>query len=110
MAKTVSTPDSPPDWAKTMRARAKRFGTEISILALTLPIAAGARAQETPQASGNRHFTAAPAPKSVEDEAAATDVILGIPVNTIFFVAVAVIAVLWFTLGGGRKAKLGRPQ
>jgi len=34
--------------------------------------------------------------------------ILGVPVNTIFFVAAGVIAVLWFTLGGGRKPKVTR--
>jgi hypothetical protein len=55
------------------------------------------------------------APKSPETEAdaaaaaeAAPDLIFGYEANTLFFIAVAVIAVFWFTLGGGRKPKVSR--
>jgi len=48
-------------------------------------------------------FTSIPKP---QDEGG--DMILGIPANTIFFVAAGIIAVLWFTVGGGRKAKVTR--
>ena len=34
--------------------------------------------------------------------------ILGVPANTIFFVTAGVLALLWFTLGGGRKPKVTR--
>ena len=59
-------------------------------------------------------FKAAPAAPPTEEEAKAAaeaaaligDTILGIPLNTIFFVAAAVIALFWFTIGGGRKPKV----
>lgn len=41
---------------------------------------------------------------------AQADYILGIHVNTLFFIGAGVAAVLWFTIGGGRKAKLGGPK
>ncbi len=84
----------------------------ISTCALGITVAAMAAAQS----GGNFKV----APKSAEAEAANTaaadteaasvmpDAILGIPVNTLFFVAAGVLAVLWFTLGGGRKAKVSR--
>ncbi len=85
-----------------MRGRLGRCAAGISTGALGITVAAMAVAQS----GGN--FKAAP--KSAEAEAAAgmPDMILGIPVNTLFFVAAGVIAVLWFTLGGGRKAKVSR--
>lgn len=79
----------------------------ISAFALGLAVAAMAAAQ-----SGGNFQTA---PKSAATEAAeataaaaAPDMILGIEVNTIFFIAAGVIAVFWFTLGGGRKPKVSR--
>ena len=106
MAKAVTTSRS---LVKSVRHRAAGMLAGATVLALTLPVAA--LAQNSPQASGNRHFTAAPKPKPTEDEAAAAgDMILGIPANTIFFIAVVAIGIFWFTLGGGRKAKLERPQ
>ena len=85
-----------------MRGRLGQCAAGISTIALGLTVAAMAAAQ-----SGK---TFKVAPKSAEAEAAAeaSDMILGVPVNTIFFVAVGVIAVLWFTLGGGRKPKVTR--
>ena len=61
--------------------------------------------------SGSGRFQAAPKSpeaEAVDAEAAAQagDMILGIPANTIFYVAVGVIALFWFTMGGGRKAKV----
>ena len=85
-----------------MRGRLGQCAAGISTCALGLTVTAMAAAQ-----SGK---TFKVAPKSAEAEAAAeaSDMILGVPVNTIFFVAVGVIAVLWFTLGGGRKPKVTR--
>jgi hypothetical protein len=65
------------------------------------------------QSGGN--FKAAPksaATEAAEADAAAAapDMIFGISANTIFFVAVGVIALLWFTIGGGRKPKVTGQQ
>jgi len=61
-----------------------------------------------PQGSGNRHFTSAPGQNAAADEPEqmVPDSIMGVHVNTIFLVAVGVIALYWFTLGGGRRAKI----
>ncbi len=90
-----------------MRGRLGQCAAGISTCALGITVAAMAAAQS------GKNFKAAP--KSAEAEAAdaaaaaaAPDMILGIPVNTLFFVAAGVIAVLWFTLGGGRKPKVTR--
>lgn len=90
-----------------MRGRLGQCAAGISTCALGITVAAMAAAQT----GGNFQV----APKSAEAEAAEAeaasampDAILGIPVNTLFFVAAAVIAVFWFTLGGGRKAKVSR--
>ncbi len=90
-----------------MRGRLGRCAAGISTGALGITVAAMAVAQS----GGN--FKAAPKSAEAEavDAAAAAgmpDMILGIHVNTLFFVAAGVIAVLWFTLGGGRKAKVSR--
>jgi len=50
-------------------------------------------------------------PVTAEAQAAAEaepTMILGYEANTMFFVAAGVIALFWFTLGGGRKPKLNR--
>ncbi len=99
-----------------MRGRLGQCAAGISTCALGITVAAMAVAQqniyEKPTKGG---FQAAP--KSAEAEAAEAaaaaesgnfDVILGVHVNTIFFVAAGVIAVVWFTRGGGRKAKVSR--
>ena len=91
---------------KSVHRRTAGILAGAAVLALTLPVAA--LAQNATRSSGNRHFTSAPVPKA--DEAAEADMILGIPANTIFFVAVVAIGIFWFTLGGGRKAKLERLQ
>ena len=92
---------------RRMRRRLGRCAAGISTCALGITVAAMAAAQS----GGN--FKAAP--KSAEAEAAEAaaasvmpDAILGIPVNTLFFVAAGVLAVFWFTLGGGRKPKVTR--
>jgi len=88
-----------------MRGRLGQCAAGISTTALGIAVAAMAAAQS------GKSFKVAP--KSAETEAAeaaaeaaAPDMILGIQVNTIFFIAAGVIAVFWFTLGGGRKAKV----
>ncbi len=89
-----------------MRGRLGQCAAGISTCALGLTVAAMAAAQ-----SGKTFKVAPKAPEAEAEAAAASDsidMILGIPVNTIFFVAAGVIAVLWFTLGGGRKAKVTR--
>ncbi len=60
------------------------------------------------QQSSSGRFKAAPVPQGAEEGGEGLDYILGIHVNTIFFVAVVAIGIFWFTLGGGRKAKVGR--
>ena len=90
-----------------MRGRLGRCAAGISTTALGITVAAMAAAQT----GGN--FQAAPKSaeaEAAEAEAASTmpDAILGIPVNTMFFVAAAVIALFWFTIGGGRKPKVTR--
>jgi hypothetical protein len=98
-----------------MRGRLGQCAAGISACALGITVAAMAAAQQQNiyEKPAKGRFLAAP--KSAEAEAAEAaaaagmpDVILGIPVNTLFFVAAGVIAVLWFTLGGGRKAKVNR--
>ncbi len=85
-----------------MRGRLGQCAAGISTIALGLTVAAMAAAQS------GKNFKMAP--KSVETEAAseASDMILGVSVNTMFFVAAGVIALFWFTLGGGRKPKVTR--
>ena len=87
-----------------------RCAAGVSTFTLGISVAAMAMAQ-----SSNGHFQAAPKSpetEAVEAEAAAQvgDMIFGIPVNTIFFVAVGVVALFWFTMGGGRKAKVTGQQ
>ena len=86
-----------------------RCAAGISTCMLGITVAAMAVAQS----GGN--FKAAPksaATEAAEADAAAAapDMIFGISANTIFFVAVGVIALLWFTIGGGRKPKVTRQQ
>lgn len=84
-----------------------RRGAEgVATLSLAVSVSAVAFAQSG-QGSGNRHFKGAPVPK---EDNGGLDTIMGIHINTIFFIAVGVIALLWFTVGGGRKAKIGRSQ
>ena len=100
-----------------MRGRLGRCAAGISTGALGITVAAMAVAQQQNifEKPTKGRFQAAPKPpeagaEAAEAEAASVmpDAILGIPVNTLFFVAAGVIAVLWFTLGGGRKAKVSR--
>jgi hypothetical protein len=89
-----------------MRGRLGQCAAGISTAALGISVAAMAAAQS------GRNFKAAPkAPESEAELAAASDsadMILGFPVNTLFFIAAGVVAVFWFTLGGGRKPKVTR--
>ena len=91
------------------RSRLSRLSEFVSVVVLTLYVPVAVYAQTKPASgTGNRHFSAAPVPKS-DEEANSLDYIMGVHVNTLFFVAVGVVALFWFTLGGGRKAKnLGR--
>ncbi len=90
--------------------RVGRCAADVSTCALGITVASMITAQNAfGQTSGGR-FQAAPKAPDADEAAGATDMILGIPVNTIFFVAAGVIAVFWFTLGGGRKAKVTGQQ
>ena len=98
-----------------MRRRLGRCAAGVSTCALGITVAAMAAAQQQNIYEQPEKPQFQPVPKSADAEAAEAeaastmpDVILGIPVNTLFFVAAGVIAVLWFTLGGGRKAKISR--
>ncbi|MFQ5565987.1 MAG: hypothetical protein ACE5EU_06465 [Paracoccaceae bacterium] len=97
---------------RRINRRLGRYVAGISTTALGISVAAMAAAQmqniyEEPTKG---RFQAVPKSSDADPEAAAaaTDMILGIPVNTIFFVAAGGIAVFWFTFGGGRKAKVSR--
>ena len=87
--------------------RLGQWAAGISAGALGITVAAMAAAQ-----TGGKFKAAPKAPEAEGDTAAAAseipDVIFGIPVNTMFFVAAGVVAVFWFTLGGGRKPKVSR--
>ena len=86
--------------------RVGRCAADVSTCALGITVASMVTAQNAfGQTSGGRFQAAPKAP-----DADATDMILGIPVNTIFFVAAGVIALFWFTLGGGRKPKVTGQQ
>lgn len=100
---------------RRLRSRVARYAARYAAAAstawLVLAVAAQAKMENIfmkPEAS---QFKAAPKPPGAEEEeaaAASIDYILGVHVNTIFFVAAAVIGVLWFWRGGGRKAKVTR--
>lgn len=90
--------------SKPVLGNTGRCAAAISIVALGIAVSTMAVAQQ-----GGR-FKAAPeaaAPQEAVD-AGTADLIFGIPANTLFFIAVGAIAVFWFTLGGGRKAKISR--
>ena len=100
----------PQDAAAPVARGVVRWGVKISDFAFCLAvIAVGTWPQLLFAQSGDR-FKAAPQRADAGAEAGAADsgldMILGVHVNTIFFVAAAVIALFWFTLGGGRKPKV----
>jgi hypothetical protein len=99
---------------KKLRSRFARYGAAASVAWFSLCVTAAAQIGTNPfKAKTGAAFKGAPPPppdpeaqaKAAEE---ATNYVLGVHVNTIFFVAAAVIGVLWFTLGGGRKAKVTR--
>jgi hypothetical protein len=121
MTSTAANP-SPP--RKRRRAGTLRAGITLPVLALSLALPTFAIAQDAQgsgnrhfkqaqaqsQASGSRHFTSAPVPKDDGGQDSIRDMI-GISTNAAFFTAVAMIALFWFTVGGGRRAKkLGRQE
>jgi ribose/xylose/arabinose/galactoside ABC-type transport system permease subunit len=99
-----------------LSGRLGRCAAGVSTFTLGISVAAMAMAQmSTNGKSGSGRFQAAPKSpeaEAVDAEAAAQagDMILGIPANTVFYVAVGVIALFWFTMGGGRKAKVTGQQ
>ena len=94
-----------------LSGRLGRCVAGVSTCTLGITVAAMAMAQQKPSKG---RFQAAPkspdAEVDAEAAAQATDMIFGIPANTIFYVAVGVIALFWFTMGGGRKAKVTGQQ
>ncbi len=95
------------------RARLSRVASGAAAAAFCLTVAAAAAAQGMGENAQAKHFKSAPKAPDPEDAALAAqtgDMIFGIPANTIFFVAAGAIAIFWFTVGGGRKAKLERPH
>ena len=94
-----------------------RCAAGVSTFTLGISVAAIAMAQqqnifEKPSKARFQAAPKSPETEAVDAEAAAQvgDMIFGIPVNTIFFVAVGVVALFWFTMGGGRKAKVTGQQ
>ena len=93
-----------------LSGRLGRCMAGVSTFTLGISVAAIAMAQQKP--AKGRFQTAPKSPEAVDAGAAsqAGDMIFGIPSNTVFFVAVGVIALFWFTMGGGRKAKVTGQQ
>lgn len=89
--------------ARKFAAMVVRQCAGLATFVFCLAVTAMAMAQQ----SSSGRFKAAPLPEGAEGDGG-LDYILGIHVNTIFLVTVAAIGVFWFTLGGGRKAKVGR--
>jgi hypothetical protein len=91
-----------------------RCAAGVSAFSLGITVAAIATAQQQNifEQPAKGRFQEAPKAPEAEAEAAAqaTDMIFGIPANTIFYVAAGVIALFWFTMGGGRKAKVTGQQ
>ncbi len=89
-------------------------GISACMLGITVAAMAVAAQQNIFEKPSSGRFKAAPKPPETEADAeaaaAASDMIFGISANTIFFVAVGVIALLWFTIGGGRKPKVTGQQ
>ncbi len=93
--------------------RLRRWAAGVPALMFGLTVAAAAVAQDFGDEAKFGQFKTAPKAPDSEDAAMAAqsaDMILGIPANTLFFVAAGAIAIFWFTVGGGRKAKLERPH
>ncbi len=85
-------------------------GTSTCALGITVAVMAAAQQQNIYEESTKPLWQQAPEAEAADAAAAAAapDMILGIPVDTMFFVAAGVMAVFWFTLGGGRKPKVSR--
>ena len=85
--------------------------TFVFCFAVTALAMAGQNPFDPKANASSGRFKEAPKPPSEEEaEVAAEGLshIMGIHVNTIFFVTAAVIGIYWFTMGGGRKAKVSR--
>ena len=101
-----------------MRRRLDRCAAGVSTCALGITFAAMAAAQSaenfkvaptSAEGESGETFQLAPlSPEAAAAAAAAPYMIFGVSSNIIIFVAAGVIAVLWFTLGGGRKSKVTR--
>ena len=86
--------------AARVAARAGRGAARAASLVAGLGMLGAARAAQ---------FQKAPSAEKAEEGGGMPDTILGIVhVNTAFFIAVGVIAFVWFVFGGGRKPKVGR--
>lgn len=131
MARRIAAPDST---AVLLCGGVRRFAAVLPALAfslslaLSLPVLATAqevqgsgnshftpaRQEQKSEPASNKHFTAAPMPKlpksDEEEPADSIEAAIGIPTNVLFFIVVAVVALFWFTVGGGRKAKIERSQ
>lgn len=93
--------------------RLKRRLAGLSAWLFGVGVAAVAAAQDFGDGAKFGQFKTAPKAPDAEDAAMAAqsaDMIFGIHANTLFFVAAGAIAIFWFTVGGGRKAKLERPH
>ena len=84
----------------------------VSTFTLGISVAAMTMAQQNPSKGRFQAAPKTPEAEAADAEAAAQagDMIFGIPANTVFFVAVGVVALFWFTMGGGRKAKVTGQQ
>ena len=88
-----------------LRCRLSGLAGRISTCALGIAMLSMVMAQNVYGQTGGR-FKAVPK----ADDDAGLDMIFGIPANTLFFAAVGVFALYWFTLGGGRKAKINKKK
>lgn len=85
----------------------------LATFAFCLVVTAMAMAQQhnpfDPKANkGGGQFKAAPVSEDAEAASGGLDYIMGVHINTLFFVTAGLIGIYWFTMGGGRKARVSR--
>ena len=89
-------------------------GVSTFTLGISVAVIAMAQQQNIFEKPAKGRFQTAPKSPDAELDpqaaAQAGDMILGIPANTIFYIVAGVIALFWFTMGGGRKAKVTGQQ
>ena len=94
--------------ARWLRRRLGELSAGISTCALGIAVASTVVVQNVYGQTGGKFQAAPNAPEAGGDASSGFDEVLGVSVNTLFFIAAGVVAVFWFAFGGGRKVKVGR--